>query len=174
MNPMNPLDWGTLALTTVLIAAALVAEHYLTERGLGVPRQVNYAIGLVTVLAGILLWAAIRQVTVTWVVAGAMLASACASGIPDFLILYREDQQRREDELRRQGQWQQLAREHGTLARELALMRLVGDSLRYSKAHDLAESLAFIYGDMRRDIADLQTVAGQLEPLLKDLMPDDK
>ena len=75
--------------------------------------------------------------------------------------------------MRTQESWRRLAQQHGELARELALMRLVGDNLRYSKAHNLAESLAFIYGDMRRDIADLQTVAGQLEPLLRDVMPSE-
>jgi len=173
-------EFASLALAAVCIAAFLVCEHYLVGRR--VPLQVNYALGLVTDMGGILFWAALRGVAVTPLLSVGMLVAACLAGAPDFLILCLEahnerqeqEHQRREAEGRQEQEraaWRQLAQDHAELAGRLALMQVSGNAHRYSRAHDLLESVLFLRGGIRQDLADMRLVAGQLEAILAEVMP---
>ena len=161
-------------------AAVLVCEHFLTERGLNVPERWNYAIGLVTDMGIILAWAAVRQITVTPLIAFAMLAAAALAGIPDFIILQHEDQkQQREEaarrareEAQRQAQWQRLATRNKALAGELALSRITGNGQEheYTRKHDLIETLSFVRGGVKQDLENMQILARELKPILDGLL----
>ena len=164
-------------------AAVLVCEHFLTERGLNVSERWNYAIGLVTDMGIIIAWAAVRQITVTPLIAFAMLTAAALAGIPDFLILQHEDQkQQREEaarrareEAQRQAQWQRFAAENRKLAGQLALMQITGNGdhqydKKYTRLHDLIESAGFVIGETKQSLENMEILASQLVPLMETLL----
>lgn len=163
----------TLTVATVIIAILLVGEHQLTAH-LKWPRQYRYAEGLVTVLGGLMVWAALERITVTWDAALLLLAAGCLSGVPDMLIL------RGEQVRERAAHWQQLAAVNEQWAARLALMQQLSGgpaNHAYHRLQDLAESLSFALGTAKLEIGQLDLFLKQATPILEPIikaagMPD--
>lgn len=165
-------DLLSLALTVAIIMAVLLVEHEMFSRRF--PVQVNHAMGIVTDMGGLLLWASIVGI-VPPLVAVAMMAAAALAGVPVFAWYWHEQEigrqqraaeaQRKEDAHR--AAWEKLYRENGKLAGRVARLTMTAHPTQYSRAHDLLETISFLRGGIRQDLNDLAVLVGQLEPLLK-------
>ena len=156
---MNQMDWLTLAFTTFAIAMTLIVEHFITERGLKFPPQGNYALGLLTDMGGVLIWAAIRGKTLTPDVAVAMMCAACIAGIPEFILLTREQRAERRA-------WRALVRQNQDQAARLALMKQL-NGRGYRQFRDFREGMTFALGAAQIEMETLKVFQDQLEPLLR-------
>ena len=159
---MSIFNLATLAAATVIIAGALVVEHELTGRRHW-PERWYYAEGLVTVLGGLLLWAALVGVTMSWTVAAAMLLAGCASGGPDWLLIRAESQ-------RRAAGWEALEKQNADLAARLQLlMTKRTNSCYFHRLRDMIESLAFAAGTIAQEREYMDTIEGHAERLLAEV-----
>jgi len=160
---MNVTDYWTLALTTACIAGALLLEHVAYGHIGRLFKQNRYAVGLVTELGFLLTWSAIRHITIDPIAAVSMLVAAGLAGLPLYIVLHREQ---RHD----QHRWRTLIDQNRELASKLALIQITGASLRYSRTHNLLESIMFLRGSLHQDLHDMQLLTSQLEPLLSTIL----
>lgn len=159
---MTLTESWTLAVATVAIAGTLLLEHS-AVKGRDVPRRLSYAIGLVTVLGGLMLWAALLQVTVTAHVSVAMLLAGCASGIPDFLVLWRE-------QVQSERKWQALEATNAELAAQLRLLLSKPVNSKYmSRLRQMVETAAFATASMRQERELIEVAERQAEALLAEI-----
>lgn len=153
-------DWLTLALTTALIAAALVLEHYLTSRQHW-PARWYYAEGLVTVLGGLAVWLAWRQVTADWLVALALVVAGCAAGGPDWLILRRKED-------RESAAWDALEAHNAELAAQLrVLLSKRANSNYMRRLREMVETAAFSTAAMKQERQMIELAERQANDLLQ-------
>ena len=144
---MTNLEAWTLALTVLFIGAILSLEHIAFGHRLCLENR--YALGLITDVGLLAAWAVTLQVHVTLAIALSLLAAACLAGLPVYLILHYENK-------RQEEQWNYIIQTNRELAGELALLRVVGNTKRYSRAHELIESVCFIRGGFAKDLHDLE------------------
>jgi hypothetical protein len=181
--------WLGLLVAVVLVALALVAEHYLvivlarvlgqdrrsTERGVGLPARYNYALGLLTVASGILGWAAWAALLPLWA-AAVLVVAMCGAGGPDFIIHWleecRADRERRAEQAAVAAELESLRRiaaEYPEVAAELARWRMAGNKRHYTATLELLEGAAFNVGEVRMVAQALNLQAAHLETLLATL-----
>jgi len=166
---MEIFDFATLGIATVMMAGALLLEHEYTGRRHW-PEQWYYAEGLLTVLVGLLAWAALVQVTVTWEVAIAMLLAGCASGGPDFLVIHAEGRRREAEACRRQAAWDALERQNAELASQLqVLLTKRTNSNYFHRLRDMVESFAFAAGTIAQEREYMDGIGGHAEQMLAEL-----
>lgn len=152
-------DWLTLALATGLIAGALVLEHKFTSH-LHWPARWYYAEGLVTVLAGLAIWLAWRQVTVDWFVALALLLAGCAAGGPDWFILRRKEE-------REAAAWDALEAHNAELAAQLrVLLNKRANSNYMRRLREMIETAAFSTAAMKQERELIELAEQQARDLL--------
>ena len=171
---MSVDDLLALGFTVAIITAALLVEHELFSRRF--PVQVNHALGIVTDMGGLLLWASIVGI-IPPLVAVAMMAAAALAGAPVFAWYWHEQEVERKEqaaeaqrkEAEHRAAWERLYRENGKLAGRLARLTMTANQTQYSRAHDLLESIAFLRGGIHQDLNDLALLVGQLEPLLRNV-----
>lgn len=154
---LTATDLWTLAGSTAIIAGALLLEY--AAFGKTVTKENRYAMGFLTDAGLLLAWGAIRDIHLDSVTAVFILIAGSVAGVPVYIVLLRE-------QAREQAQWDYLTETSRALASELALLRIVGNGHRYSRAHDLLESLCFLHGGVAKDLTDMQLLVSQLQPLL--------
>lgn len=162
-------QWASLTFTVVIIAGALLLEN-LAFGWRQWPERWYYAMGIITDAGGLLAWAALYHITITWQIALILILCASLAGVPDWFLLRHQAATRAQQDETRQRAWNQLATENRQLAGQLALFQIVGNGHRYSRAHDLMESVLFLRGGIRQDLADMQLMVQQLEPLLDTIL----
>jgi len=156
---MTDSNCWTLALTTAIVAGLLLLEHEFTGKR-DWPRQVCYAEGLTTVLGGLLIWAAVVQVRVTWETAGAMMLAGMASGVPTFLLLWQEER-------KRQQAWAALERSNAELASQLRCLLSKQVNSRYMRRlREMVETAAFATVAMRQEREMIELAERQQKELL--------
>jgi plasmid stabilization system protein ParE len=156
---MNSGDWPTLGATSALIALALVIEHYLV-RPFHLPEQWLYALGLVTDMGGLLVWAACRSVTITWPVATVMLLAGCLAGSLDAALHFLEQAEARK-------RWAELETANAELVAQLRLLRSKPVNSRYlRRLREMVETAAFTAAALRRERELIQQVETQASDLL--------
>ncbi len=156
---MSETNWMTLGLTTAIIAGMLILEHVFTGKR-DWPRQVYYGEGLVTVLGGLLIWAALGQVRVTWLTALAMMLAGVASGAPTYLLLWQEER-------KRQQAWTILETTNGELASQLRCLLSKPNNSRYMRRlREMVETAAFATAAMRQEREMIELAERQQHELL--------
>ena len=161
---LTTVDLWSLALTVAIIAGALLLEHVAFSKRLS--RQDRYAMGLVTDMGLLLTWAVLRGgVILLPLTAVLILCAGCLGGLPLYIVLRRE-------QATEAAQWDYIVNANRELASELALLKVAGNGKRYSRAHNLVETVAFIHGGFARDLHDLEILVNQLKPLLGELLPN--
>jgi hypothetical protein len=156
---MNHIQWMTLGLVFVGVAAALVAEHYVMKPW-HVPVQWRYAVGLLTDMGGILAWAAWQKVTVTWPVAALMLATACLAGAVDAAILFAEQAAERR-------RWNELQASNAELAARLRVLMSKPTNSRYMRRlREMVETSAFATAALGRERELILLAEAQAQDLL--------
>lgn len=158
---LTAADLWTLAMATAIIAGALLLEHVAFGKTLS--KENRYAMGFLTDAGILLAWGAIRDIHLDPVAALLILATGCVAGVPVYVVLHRE-------QARELAQWNYLVETNRALASELALLQVAGNGHRYSRAHDLIESICFIHGGVAKDLTDMQLLVSQLQPLLDGLL----
>ncbi len=159
---MNLTDWWTLVVAVVVIALLLLLEHLLTGSRHW-PQRLYYAEGLVTVLAGLLGWAAIRQIRITPAIALVLLLAGCASGGLDFIVLWREQREM-------ERKWAALEATNQGLATQLRCLLSKQTNSRYmSRLRQMVETAAFAAAAMRQEREMMELAQKQAEDLLKDI-----
>jgi hypothetical protein len=147
-----------LALVTAIIAGALSLEHYAVGRRAW-PKRHYYAIGLVTVMGPLLLWAGIQRLQLNVGTGLLLVVAGCLSGAPDWLLLQRRER-------RLAIAWKGMMERNRQLGTDLARARLVADYRNAERIDGMVEGLGFALGCMRSDLNDMQTITRHLEPLL--------
>jgi hypothetical protein len=143
-----------------LCAICLLLEHYTFGRW-QLHRRWYYAAGLVTVLILFLGWAVVCRLVSLPLALGIMIA-AVLSGVPDWIVLAREEA---EDKRR----WASLVRRNRDQAAQLALLRQL-DGRQWRRVRDLAETATFALGTAQEEIEGLQLFLDQAGPLLRPLV----
>jgi len=165
---MQLADWISLALTTLGIAAALVAEHYTMKTWI-VPIQYRYALGLVTDMGGLLAWAAWRRITVDWTTALIILAAACLAGGVDAAILFAEQTAARR-------RWTDLQTANAEMAAQLRTLMSKSTNSRYMRRlREMIETTAFATAALRQErelIALAETQAQNILDQIKEIIGD--
>jgi len=155
-------DWITLGVATILIASALVIEHLLVGQRRW-PARWYYALGLVTVLGGLLAWGAIRGVRLEPVTCLALFLAGCASGVPDFLLLQVE-------EARRERAWVMLEANNAELAGQLRLLLTKPINSNYMRRlREMVETAAFATAAMQRERELVEVAERQAGELLSQI-----
>ena len=163
---MDVRDWMTLLVAVAAIAGALVLEHVLVGHRHW-PARWYYALGLMTVLAGLLAWGMARGVRLGPVTCLALFLAGCASGVPDFLLL-------RVEEARRERAWATLEASNAELAGQLRLLLSKPVNSNYMRRlREMVETAAFATAAMQRErelveLAERQ--AGELLAQIRDLV----
>ena len=155
---MNPGDWLTLGATCALIALALVIEHYVVKP-FHLPEQWLYALGLVTDMGGLLVWAACRSVTITWPVALVMLLAGCLAGSLDAALHFLEQAEARK-------RWAELETANAELVAQLRLLRSKPVNIYLRRLREMVETAAFTTAALKRERELIQQVETQASDLL--------
>ena len=162
-------DLWTLALTTAIIAGALVLEHVYTGNR-GWPARFYYAEGLITVLIGLLAWAALRRITITPLNGLLILIAAALSGAPDFLILWHEDRKRAQHERDRAAAWTALEATNAELAAQLAVLLSKPTNNNYMRRlREMIETAAFTTHAIRQERQLIELAETQADTLLQQI-----